>query len=407
MVIALPVVMMMAWLALEIGLVVKSGNQAKLAADAIALAAAARFGDGWEGASQDAYAAAGACRGPNGPVQLIVAEGPGGGGDLVYGSWDASTRQFSPSSSDGGPAAEVTIRFAEDHPNGGVPLILSGLFGSGAVAVERTSVAVYNPPKHMTSLLLPDASLAFVSMGGTAGLRAKGGVSVASQGSSSVQVTEGASMHVPILRSAGTMDDSLGSRVSGSVESSATVPEDPYVGVAVPVFDSTNPAEIALTGAGTLHVPPGIHDALVAGSGTIVLDPGIHQFVGGIELFGTVVLELDQALVQLQDGGGLQLRDSASITGTSLGGAGDWVGFCIIQGNAGASWSVQDDASILVEGKCYAPGAAMSIGGAASVTMDELVLRSLTMFGDSRLRLVSDIAPIRLPVVPGRARLVR
>jgi hypothetical protein len=407
MVIALPVVMMMAWLALEIGLVVKSGNQAKLAADAIALAAAARFGDGWEGASQDAFAAAGACRGPNGPVQLIVAEGPGGGGDLVYGSWDASTRQFSPSSSDGGPAAEVTIRFAEDHPNGGVPLILSGLFGSGAVAVERTSVAVYNPPKHMTSLLLPDASLAFVSMGGTAGLRAKGGVSVASQGSSSVQVTEGASMHVPILRSAGTMDDSLGSRVSGSVESSATVPEDPYIGVAIPVFDSTNPAEIALTGAGTLHVPPGIHDALVAGSGTIVLDPGIHQFVGGIELFGTVVLELDQALVQLQDGGGLQLRDSASIIGSSLGGAGDWVGFCFIQGNAAASWSVQGDARISVEGKCYAPGAAMSIGGAAKVTMDELVLRSLTMFGDSRLRLVSDIAPIRLPVVPGRARLVR
>ena len=407
MVIALPVVMMMAWLALEIGLVVKSGNQAKLAADAIALAAAARFGDGWEGASQDAFAAAGACRGPNGPVQLIVAEGPGGGGDLVYGSWDASTRQFSPSSSDGGPAAEVTIRFAEDHPNGGVPLILSGLFGSGAVAVERTSVAVYNPPKHMTSLLLPDAALAFVSMGGTAALRAKGGVSVASQGSSSVQMTEGASMNIPILRSAGTMDDSLGARITGSVESSATVPEDPYVGVAIPVFDSTNPAEIALTGAGTLHVPPGIHDALVAGSGTIVLDPGIHQFVGGIELFGTVVLELDQALVQLQDGGGLQLRDIASITGTSLGGAGDWVGFCLIQGNAGTAWSVQDEASILVEGKCYAPGAAMSIGGAAKVTMDELVLRSLTMFGDSRLRLVSDIAPIRLPVVPGRARLVR
>jgi hypothetical protein len=119
------------------------------------------------------------------------------------------------------------------------------------------------------------------------------------------------------------------------------------------------------------------------------------------------VLELDQALVQLENGGGLQLRDSASIIGTSLGGAGDGVGFCFIQGNAGTAWSVQDAASISVEGKCYAPGAAMSIGGTASVRMDELVLRSLTMFGDSRLRLVSDLAQIRLPVVPGRARLVR
>jgi hypothetical protein len=49
----------------------------------------------------------------------------------------------------------------------------------------------------------------------------------------------------------------------------------------------------------------------------------------------------------------------------------------------------------------------MSIGGTAKVAMDELLLRSLTMFGDARLQLVSDIALIRLPVVPGRARLVR
>ena len=407
MVIALPVVILMTWFALEIGLVIRSGNQARLAADAIALAAAARYGDGSEAALQDAYAAAGACRGPHGPVQIMIAEGPGGGGDVAYGTWDDATQTFSPDVQDGGPAAEVTVRFAPGNANGGVSLVMSGLFGVGTVAIERTSVAVYNPPKHMTSLLLPDSGLAFVSMGGTAALRAKGGLSVASQGSSSVQMTEGASMNIPILRSAGTMDDSLDSRVSGSVESSATVPEDPYVGVPMPVFDPANAAEIAQGGAGTLHVSPGIHAALVANAGTIILDPGIHQFAGGIELSGTAVLEIDQAVVQLQDGGGLQLRDSASITGTSLGGAGDWVGFCFIQGNAGAAWSVQDGASISLEGKCYAPGAAMSIGGTASVKVDELVLRSLTMFGDSRLRLVSDIAPIRLPVVPGRARLVR
>jgi len=407
MVIALPVVILMTWFAVEIGLVVKSGNQARLAADAIALAAAARYGDGPEAALQDAYAAASACRGPNGPVQIMISQGPGGGGDVVYGAWDDSAQAFSPDAQDGGPAAEVTVRFAPGSANGGVSLVMSGLFGVGTVAIERTSVAVYNPPKHMTSLLLPDSGLAFVSMGGTAALRAKGGVSVAAQGSSSVQLTEGASMNIAILRSAGTMDGSLGSRVTGSVESSATVPEDPYVGVPMLPFDPETPPEIALTGAGTIHVSPGLHAALVANAGTIVLDPGIHQFEGGIELSGTAALEIDQALVQLQDGGGLQLRDSASITGTSLGGAGDWVGFCFIQGNTGTAWSVQDDASISVEGKCYAPGAALSIGGTAKVTMDELVLRSLTMFGDSRLQLVSDIAPIRLPVVPGRARLVR
>lgn len=406
MVIALPVVILMTWFALELGLVIRSGNQARLAADAIALAAAARYGDGPDAALADAYAAAGACRGPNGPVQVLIAEGPGGGGDVVFGTWDDATQAFSADVQDGGPAVQVTVRFAQGTANGGVSLVMSGLFGVGSVDIERTSVAVYNPPKHMTSLLLPDAS-SFVSLGGTAAVRTKGGVSVASQGSSSVQITEGASMNIPILRSAGTMDDSLGSRITGSVESAATVPEDPYIGIAMPPLDANEATGIAQTGAGTLHVMPGIHEALSANSGTIILDPGLHQFIGGIELSGTAVLELDQALVRLQDGGSLQLRDSASITGTSIGGAGDWVGFCFIQGNAGTAWSVLDDASISVEGRCYAPGAAMSIGGSASVRMDEAVLRSLTMFGDSRLRLVSDIEQIRLPLVPGRARLVR
>jgi hypothetical protein len=406
-VIALPVVIMMAWIAIEIGSVLRSANQAKLAADAIALAAATRYSDGTEAAVQEAFAAAGACRAPNGPVQIVVAEGPGGGGDLYFGTWDESSLSFAPDLAEGGPAAEVTVRFAPGHPNGTVHLLISGLFDSGGVTLERTSVAVYNPPKHLTSLLLPDPALAFVSMGGTAALRAKGGVSVASQGSSSVQLTEGASMNVAILRSAGTMDGSLGSRISGSVESSATVPEDPYIGVTMPAFDTNEATGIAHTGAGTLHVMPGIHEALSFSSGTIVLDPGMHQFIGGIELSGDAVLQLDEALVQLQDGSGLQLRDDASITGTSLGGAGDWVGFWFIQGGAGSAWSVTDNASIIVDGRCYAPGVAATLGDFASVRMEEAVFRSLTMFGASRLRLSSDIEAIRLPVVPGRARLVR
>jgi hypothetical protein len=50
---------------------------------------------------------------------------------------------------------------------------------------------------------------------------------------------------------------------------------------------------------------------------------------------------------------------------------------------------------------------AATFGDAASVRMEEAVFRSLTMSGASRLRLSSDIEAIRLPVVPGRARLVR
>ena len=114
-VVVLPVVLMLAWLGLEIGIVVRSANGAKNAADAIALAAAARHADGPDVVRADAMAAAAANRGPNGPVIVQIADGPAGGGDVEFGDWDQDARAFS-SNVNGGPAARVTVRFAAGHP---------------------------------------------------------------------------------------------------------------------------------------------------------------------------------------------------------------------------------------------------------------------------------------------------
>ena len=57
-VLALPVVLLFAWFCIEYARVHKHAGRAKLAADAAALAAAARFADGPEAARTDAIAAA-------------------------------------------------------------------------------------------------------------------------------------------------------------------------------------------------------------------------------------------------------------------------------------------------------------------------------------------------------------
>lgn len=164
---------MLAWLGLEIGIVVRSANGAKNAADAIAVAAAARHADGPDVIRADAMAAAAANRGPNGPVVVQIADGPAGGGDVEFGDWDEDSRAFS-SNVNGGPAARVTVRFAADHPNGAPSLIFSGLFKASPVSVERTSIAMYNPPRHITSLLTMADSGSSIDMEGSARLSARG-----------------------------------------------------------------------------------------------------------------------------------------------------------------------------------------------------------------------------------------
>ncbi|MFM9144027.1 MAG: hypothetical protein ACKORL_01295, partial [Phycisphaerales bacterium] len=150
----LPVIIMMAWLALEVALLYRWAYRAQAAADAGALAAAARYRDGRAAASDDALAAAGASDGPAGPITIDVGDGTSGGEDLEFGTWNEDTRTFSEDPAEGGEAVRVSVRFAPGHPNGAPSLILGGLFTPGGISMTRRSTAVYVPPRHETSMLV-------------------------------------------------------------------------------------------------------------------------------------------------------------------------------------------------------------------------------------------------------------
>lgn len=407
MVVALPVIIVFAWFVLEYSRIARHASNAKSSADAIALAAAARYPDGAEISVTDATAAAGANNGPNGPLSLLVLEGPGGGGDLEFGSWDPQTRTFTPNPSDGGPAARATVRFAAGHPNGTLRLLLAGLFSVPPVELERSSIAVYHPPTHTTSLLLGDSGGSSLALSGTSRLRSRGGVSVASPDAAAVQAAASAFLDVPVLRAAGEVDESIGPRVSGTVQDQASIPDDPYAATSLPVVEIGSGDQITQGGASVVHVPPGLHAALAVSSGTVVLDKGLHQFDGSISLSGTAVLELADATIQLQGGAALQVTGAAALRGTSTSEAGAWDGFSIIQQSGTAQWTIDGAGTVELDGRCYAPGARLVVAGSAAVRLPSAVMHSLTLTDGPDVRFTSDIPEIALPVVPGRARLVR
>ena len=401
-----PVLLMFAWMAVEIGIVVRSANKAKTAADAIALAAAARYADGPDVVRADALAAAATNIGPNGPIVVLIPEGPAGGGDVQFGVWDEDFRAFS-SNQNGGPAARVTVRFAADHPNGAPSFIFNGFFDLSPVTLERTSIAVYNPPRHITSLLVVADSGTGIDMEGSARISARGGVTVASNSQLAVRLVGGARMEVPIVRVPGTIDETSGTHIDGAIKNLTDIPDDPFANAAIPIMTAGFAEAIDHDGMGFTRVGPGVHLGLVASGGNVILDPGLHQFAGGISLSGSAVLELDAATIQLAEGAAINLADSSSIIGKGSASMPSWPGHWMVQRGASTEWRIADTAVLAVNGHCYAPNSSVTISDGAQVSMRSAVVKSVTASSVAKLRLDGEIDALREPVVPGRARLVK
>ena len=406
MAVAVPALLLMAWFGVEVAIVLRAAGHAKQAADSISLAAAARHADGFDAACADALAAASASRSPNGAVTVSIGPGPGGGGDVEFGDWDEDTRTFVPSVA-GGKAVRVTVRFLASNANGAPQTILPGLVGAGSFDVERASIAVYNPPRHTTGLLLTANDPSSLWLSGAAAFRSLHGVSVASAGVPGVRLEDDASLDVPVLRVAGTVEPETAPPVTGAVELQSTIPDDPFASVALPALSAGGGTAITHDDVGVTQVPPGVHAGLSALGGRVVLLPGLHQFAGNVLLSGTAVLELSGASMQLAPGATLALDTAASIVGTAGTEFNDLPACWVAQRGIPAPWSISGDASIAVDGLCYAPDAALAVTGLASFGTGSAILSSLRIDSSAEAESTDEIQALRLPVIPGRARLVR
>jgi hypothetical protein len=402
----LPVIIMMSWWALENALLYRWAYRAQAAADAAALAAAARYRDGREAASDEAQAAAGATDGPAGAITIDVGDGSSGGDDLEFGLWDEDTRTFTPDTEDGGEAVRVTVRFARGHPNGAPTMILGGLFTPGGISITRRSTAVYVPPRHETSMLATATSGVGLALRGTSSVSSRGGISLATTSSGAAELASGTRVSAAVLRMAGAIDDGAEERLDGALEEGAEIPPDPFASSPLPALDPSAAQEIPLNGSGATVVPPGVHAGLSASTGTIVLQPGLHQFVGAVVLGGSAALQLSSATIQLDQGASLVVSGSASLTGTPSAFVPGWAGAAVL-GRGAMPWAIEAGALLDVDGLVYAPEADVEISGSAMVRAGSTILRTLSLTDLATLTLDGEIDALETDPVPGRARLVR
>ena len=403
-IVALPAFLMFIWLGVEFGLVLRAGNQAKIAADAVALAAAARLPAGFDAVAADATAAAAANRAPDGPVSITIIDGNDASSDLLFGYWDESTSTFVPDVQNR-TAVQATVRFAADNANGAPGIMLSGLFELGFIDLQRTSVAVYNPPSQATTLL---ARRLFASEDAT--IDAFGGVSVtrASPNGNAVSVTGNAWLETSILRVAGPgIAPGSENGIGGEVFINATVPDDPYADITRPTVPSSAESDPG-SGSGTITVTPGWYpNGLTLTTGTYDLSDGIFHLGGvGLDVSGSAAVVGTGGLIHLVDPGSrITLSGSGSITGTSYQAAGDWLGVSIVGSAQNNDWTLESSSFVDVEGLVIAPRINVYLTGSSRFDAAGCVARRYDAAGSSSSTF--EEAFITSPdAQAGRARLV-
>ena len=84
-----------------------------------------------------------------------------------------------------------------------------------------------------------------------------------------------------------------------------------------------------------------------------------------------------------------------------------WGRTWVLQRSLESTWALSEQASIQVEGRCYAPTATVVLEGAARLTLGPSILRGIDLAGVSEARFDGRLPEIDETPQPGRASLVR
>ncbi len=401
----IPAFIVITWMAAEVGMALRLVGIARDAAESVALAAAARYRDGFDAATLDGTTAALGYTAGGRPLVVDFGSRMNGGTDVAFGRWDPATRAFSVDT-DGGPAVRVRVRFGDDHPNGSVGLLLPGLFGTGPFSFERTAVAVYVPPRHTTSLRIEGTGADTLRLGDTARLVSYGGVSVLSGSARAVNIGIGPEVEASVLRLGGSLPEPAADAIDAAVEESVTFVVEPHADDALPTITGT-PGTVAVDPVGTTRLAPGVHGAVNFTAGLLILEAGLHQFVGGFEVGGTAQVILENATMQLADGTTMVLSDQASIKGTPMTGLVGLETCWFLHRGISTRIECSGRSVVEVDGRFYAPNVQVALRDAATWDIASAVVEGVEGFGTSRFSLEGKIDALDTTPLAGRARLVR
>ncbi len=277
------------------------------------------------------------------------------------------------------------------------PRCFSALWGSGTMSASASAVARGSSSAYSNAaILVLDPSGTAVTLSGTAQVTAKNGkVIVDSTSSSSILSSGTPSITAPELDLSGSI------LFSGTNPNKATVTKtgqastsDPLAGVAAPSSSGMtvqSSSAINLSGSTSRTLSPGVYNGgiTMSGSSSITLNPGIYYMNGGgISMSGSSSISGDGVFIYNTGGGALNLSGTGSISLNPMT-SGAYQGITVFQDRSdSAAATMSGGTNINNTGTFYFPGARLTMSGLSGVLNvgAQVIAKDLTFSGTAGIQ---------------------
>jgi len=373
-------------LAVDAAHIQSAGNQLQNAADAAALAAAAKVhSEGLAGGSLGTYVLTRKAAtdiavlnvAGEKPVTLKANSSNDASGDVVVGRWDDEGHTFIPTLVLPN-AVKVTARLSADSAAGALPLTFGAMFGVASSDVERSAIASLNYEPNPFIHVLDPSGKGTLKLSGTADIMVGDGkVQVDSSNSCAIDFNG-----TPTLTAAKTVVHGGSCAASGCIQGAliqnGPVEPDPLADI-LPTTLSWNAAKSAMAmplgGNGKINsagvFSPGYYPKglSISSSTAVTLLPGTYMFGDDLSMTGQTLLTGAGVTILMDKGAKIDVGGGASIV-LSPPSAGTYEGLTVMfhrQTTGGSVCSIGGLGSISLEGTLYCPAGEVDLGGTSGM----------------------------------------
>lgn len=281
------------------------------------------------------------------------------------------------------------------------PRLFSAIWGAGTMSVTASAVAGSGSTPYSTAaiLLLSSSGTAMTLSGSSAVTAKNGSIIVDSTASTSIVSSGSPSITAPVLDLSGKI------AYSGTNPNKATVTNtgqpstpDPLAGIAAPSSSGMtvqSSSAISLSGSSSKTLSPGVYNGgiTLSGSSSVTLSPGMYYINGGgINVSGSASLSGSGVFIYNTGGGAINLSGTGSISLSPMT-SGTYSGITVFQDRSSTTGATMSGSgNINNTGTFYFPDAALTLSGTSGVNAvgAQIIAKNLTLSGSATAQVSYD-----------------
>ena len=274
------------------------------------------------------------------------------------------------------------------------PRLFSAIWGAGNMSVSASSVAGSGSAPYSTAaILLLNSSGTAMTLSSLASVTAKNGSIIVDSTSNTSIVSSGSpSITAPVLDLSGKI------AYSGTNPNKATVTNtgqpntpDPLAGIAAPSSSGMtvqSNSAIALSGSETKTLNPGVYNGgiTLSGSASVTLNPGVYYINGGgINLSSTSSITGNGVFIYNTGGGAINLSGSGGVSLSPMM-SGTYAGITMFQDRSSTTGATMSGSGTINNtGTFYFPDATLTLSGSSGVNAvgAQVIAKGLTLSGSA------------------------